>query len=56
MILLTLRSFSETAHYRNTGVSSYNISLPEQEVTVKGTIPYDDVYEKIKKTGKEVRR
>ena len=41
---------------RITGVSSYDISLEKQEVIVKGTVPYDDVLEKIKKTGKEVRR
>ena len=36
------------------GVASYDISLEKQEVLVKGTIPYDDLLEKIKKTGKEV--
>ncbi|KAF4608494.1 Cytosolic copper metallochaperone [Pleurotus pulmonarius] len=35
------------------GVSSYDISLEKQEVLVKGSIPYDDLLEKIKKTGKE---
>jgi len=37
------------------GVSYYDISLAKQEVVVKGTVPYDTVYEKIKKTGKEVK-
>ncbi|KAJ3489090.1 hypothetical protein NLI96_g2393 [Meripilus lineatus] len=37
------------------GVASYDISLEKQEVIVKGTIPYDDLLAKIKKTGKEVR-
>ncbi|KAJ3516619.1 hypothetical protein NLJ89_g1010 [Agrocybe chaxingu] len=37
------------------GVSSYDVSLENQEVLVTGTIPYDDLLEKIKKTGKEVR-
>lgn len=37
------------------GVESYNISLEKQEVIVKGSIGYDDLLEKIKKTGKEVR-
>lgn len=37
------------------GVSSYDVSLEKQSVLVKGTISYDDVLEKIKKTGKEVR-
>ncbi|OCH94963.1 hypothetical protein OBBRIDRAFT_788704 [Obba rivulosa] len=37
------------------GVASYDVSLEKQEVLVKGTIPYDDLLEKIKKTGKEVR-
>jgi copper chaperone len=35
-------------------VSSYDVSLDKQEVLVTGTIPYDDVLEVIKKTGKEV--
>ena len=37
------------------GVDSYDISLEKQEVIVKGSIGYDDLLEKIKKTGKEVR-
>ncbi|PCH38053.1 copper ion chaperone, partial [Wolfiporia cocos MD-104 SS10] len=37
------------------GVTSYDVSLEKQEVIVKGTIPYDTLLEKIKKTGKEVR-
>ena len=37
------------------GVSSFDVNLTTQEVVVKGTIPYDDVLAKIKKTGKEVR-
>jgi copper chaperone len=36
------------------GVSSFDVSLEKQEVIVKGTLPYDEVLEKIKKTGKEV--
>lgn len=36
------------------GVESYDISLEKQEVIVKGSIGYDDLLEKIKKTGKEV--
>ena len=35
-------------------MSEFNVSLETQEVIVKGTIPYDDVLAKIKKTGKEV--
>jgi copper chaperone len=35
-------------------VSSYDVSLEKQEVLVTATIPYDDVLEVIKKTGKEV--
>lgn len=31
------------------------MSLEKQEVLVTGTIPYDDLLEKIKKTGKTVR-
>ncbi|TEB36351.1 hypothetical protein FA13DRAFT_1623955 [Coprinellus micaceus] len=38
----------------NGGVSSFDVSLEKQEVIVKGTLPYDEVLEKIKKTGKEV--
>ncbi|EPT06174.1 hypothetical protein FOMPIDRAFT_1109992 [Fomitopsis schrenkii] len=37
------------------GVDSYDVSLEKQEVVVKGSIPYDTLLEKIKKTGKEVR-
>ncbi|KAG8983221.1 Cytosolic copper metallochaperone [Tulasnella sp. JGI-2019a] len=37
------------------GVSSYEVNLDTQEVLVKGTLPYDDVLARIKKTGKEVR-
>ncbi|KDN49021.1 hypothetical protein RSAG8_02374, partial [Rhizoctonia solani AG-8 WAC10335] len=37
------------------GVSSYDVSLEKQEVLVTGTMPYDDVLAKIKKTGKEVK-
>ncbi|EIM90039.1 copper chaperone taha, partial [Stereum hirsutum FP-91666 SS1] len=36
------------------GISSYDVSLEKQEVLVTGTIPYDDLLEKIKKTGKTV--
>lgn len=36
------------------GVSSFDVSLEKQEVLVNGSIPYDDLLEKIKKTGKEV--
>ena len=36
------------------GVSEYDVSLEKQEVLVTGTIGYDDLLEKIKKTGKEV--
>lgn len=37
------------------GVQNYDISLDTQLVNVTGTIPYDDLLAKIKKTGKEVR-
>lgn len=36
------------------GVEKYDISLETQLVNVTGTIPYDDLLAKIKKTGKEV--
>jgi len=32
----------------------YTVNLEEQQVVVKGGVPYDVVLEKIKKTGKEV--
>ncbi|KAG8921268.1 hypothetical protein FRC00_008895 [Tulasnella sp. 408] len=36
-------------------ISDYSVDLPSETVLVTGTIPYDDLLEKIKKTGKEVR-
>lgn len=38
------------------GVSSFDVSLEKQSVVVKGSAPYETVLEKIKKTGKEVRK
>ncbi|KAF8549882.1 hypothetical protein OG21DRAFT_1379851, partial [Imleria badia] len=32
----------------------YEVSLDKQTVVVNGDVPYEDVLEKIKKTGKEV--
>lgn len=43
-----------TGYFCRLGVSEYTVSLEEQLVTVKGTIGYDELLEKIKKTGKEV--
>ncbi|KAG9018915.1 Cytosolic copper metallochaperone [Tulasnella sp. 427] len=43
------------AQENDEGVTEYNVDLAKQEVLVTGTIPYDDLLEKIKKTGKEVR-
>ncbi|SJL00429.1 uncharacterized protein ARMOST_03742 [Armillaria ostoyae] len=37
------------------GVNDYSVNLDTQEVIVKGSIPYEDVLARIKKTGKEVR-
>lgn len=37
------------------GVNSYEVNLENQSVLVKGSIPYDTLLERIKKTGKEVR-
>ncbi|SPO27933.1 probable ATX1 - antioxidant protein and metal homeostasis factor [Ustilago trichophora] len=37
------------------GVSSFDVSLENQSVVVKGSAPYETVLEKIKKTGKEVK-
>jgi copper chaperone len=36
------------------GVNTYNVDLGTQKVDVTGTISYDDLLAKIKKTGKEV--
>jgi copper chaperone len=47
---LTINSLSDTS----TGVTEFDVSLEEQKVTVTGTMPYEDVLEKIKKTGKKV--
>lgn len=35
-------------------MSEFTVNLETQEVLVKGTLPYDDVLARIKKTGKEV--
>ncbi|SNX86270.1 probable ATX1 - antioxidant protein and metal homeostasis factor [Melanopsichium pennsylvanicum] len=37
------------------GVDSFEVSLENQTVIVKGSAPYETVLEKIKKTGKEVK-
>ncbi|KAK4054424.1 Cytosolic copper metallochaperone [Microbotryomycetes sp. JL201] len=37
------------------GISSYNVSLADQQVLVNTTVPYDDILAKIKKTGKTVK-
>ncbi|KAF9052663.1 copper ion chaperone, partial [Panaeolus papilionaceus] len=44
----------EKAKTNGDGVSSFEVSLDKQEVLVTGSIPYDDLLTKIKKTGKEV--
>lgn len=36
------------------GVDTFTVDLDTQEVVVKGTMPYEDVLARIKKTGKEV--
>lgn len=36
------------------GVDEYGVSLEKQQMLVTGTIPYDELLEKIKKTGNEV--
>ncbi len=36
-------------------VNDFDVSLEKQEVLVNGPISYDDLLDKIKKTGKEVR-
>jgi len=37
------------------GIINYDVSLENQTVEVEGTIGYEELLEKIKKTGKEVR-
>lgn len=37
------------------GVDSFDVSLENQSVVVKGSAPYETVLQKIKKTGKEVK-
>ena len=49
-----LYDFIQVDFFFTTGVSEYSVSLEKQEVLVKGTIPYEDLLAKIKKTGKEV--
>jgi len=41
---------------RAEGVESFDVNLDSQEVLVKGPATYDYILEKIKKTGKEVRK
>ena len=48
------RPLTDSVVCSGTGISSYEVSLEKQEVLVKGTIGYDELLEKIKKTGKEV--
>ncbi|KAF8334272.1 copper chaperone taha [Cantharellus anzutake] len=36
------------------GIDTFNVSLDKQEVRVTSGLPYDDVLDTIKKTGKEV--
>ncbi len=40
--------------YFITGVSSFDVSLEKQEVIVESPLAYDEILEKIKKTGKDV--
>lgn len=49
-------SLNSSWNPRIAGVDSYDVSLEKQEVIVRGSAEYDYVLEKIKKTGKEVRR
>ena len=36
------------------GVNSYEVNLEQQTAVVRGTVDYDTVLEKIKRTGKQV--
>jgi copper chaperone len=51
-LILTERCINQMFHYK--GVTSYDVNLEQQTVVVKGPATYDYIYEKIKKTGKEV--
>jgi hypothetical protein len=42
----------ETTHFES--VSEFDVNLEKQEALVKATASYDEVFEVIKKTGKEV--
>lgn len=46
----------DTDSFLSVGVSEYTVDLATQEVVVKGTIEYEDVLGRIKKTGKEASR
>ncbi|KAH9973893.1 copper chaperone taha [Lactifluus volemus] len=37
------------------GISEFDVNLEKQEALVKATASYDEVFEVIKKTGKEIR-
>ena len=41
-------------HHSVLGVSEFTVDLDTQQVVVKATASYEDIFEKIKKTGKEV--
>jgi len=44
----------ERAKTAGDGVSEYTVSLETQEVLVTGSIPFDELTEKIAKTGKQI--
>ena len=52
---LTLRADSTPVDGLLAGVTSYDISLEKQEVTVNTAVDYETILAKIKKTGKEVK-
>ncbi|TRM56223.1 hypothetical protein BD626DRAFT_414521, partial [Schizophyllum amplum] len=37
------------------GIRAFNVDLDRQEVVVTGTIPYDEVFARIARTGREIR-
>ncbi|KAJ7109413.1 hypothetical protein C8R44DRAFT_802440 [Mycena epipterygia] len=49
------RVLEKTKQAEDGGVSDFSVNLETQEVLVTGSIPYEDLLAKIKKTGKEVR-
>jgi copper chaperone len=50
----TARRQPDIIERQSPGVDDFSVSLETQEVLVTGTMPYEDLLAKLKKTGKEV--